>query len=131
MDKSALLTTLREKLHPELVRQLHAGLPDDFALADNQNQNQGGLAELANVKPEVLRSIGVGRGGSPGEEVMDNQNQNQGKLEDLLQMKPAALQNLRNVLLHPGEEVMDNQNQNQGSTPTIPDARSTGKDFGN
>src|SRR3990167_7162082 len=122
MDKSALVNVLKEKLHPELVRQLHTSLPDDFALADNHNQNQGGLEEIANMKPEVLRSIGFGRGGTPGEEVMDNQNQNQGKLEDLLRMKPAALQSLRSVLLSPGEEVMDNQNQNQGST-TVPPSK--------
>jgi len=78
MDKAALLTTLKDSLHPELVRQLHVGLPDDFAVADNQNQNQGGLEEMANIKPEVLRSIGFGLGGARGEEVMDNQNQNQG-----------------------------------------------------
>jgi len=41
MDKAALVEQLKEKLHPELVRQIHAQLPDDFALADNQNQNQG------------------------------------------------------------------------------------------
>ena len=90
MDKSALLNTLREKLHPELVKQLHVGLPDDFALADNQNQNQGGLAELANVKPEVLRSIGVGRGTSPGEEVMDTQNQNQGSTPTIADARPTG-----------------------------------------
>lgn len=115
MDKNMIIDKLKEKLHPELVRQLSVGLPDDFALADNQNQNQGGLEELASMKPEVLRNIGFGLG-QPGEEVMDNQNQNQGKLEDLMRMKPAALQNLRSVLLNPGQEVMDNQNQNQGSS---------------
>jgi hypothetical protein len=115
MNKLALLDMLKEKLNPELVTQMHAGLPDDFALADNQNQNQGGLENLANMKPEVLRNLGLGLGRRPGEEVMDNQNQNQGKLEDLMKMKPAVLQNLRSVLLNPGEEVMDNQNQNQGS----------------
>ena len=124
MDKSALVELIKDKLHPELVRQIHTGLPDDFALADNQNQNQGGLEELANMKPEILRSLGLGS--SPGEEVMDNQNQNQGKLEELLRMKPAALQNLRSVLLSPGEEVMDNQNQNQG-TQGIPNVRESGK----
>jgi len=115
VDKSSLVDVLKEKLHPELIRQIHASLPEDFALADNQNQNQGGLEEFANMKPEVLRSIGIGLGRAPGEEVMDNQNQNQGKLEDLMRIKPAALQNLRSVLLNPGEEVMDNQNQNQGT----------------
>ncbi|MBK1623843.1 hypothetical protein CKO32_09725 [Afifella marina DSM 2698] len=94
------------------MRQIEGGLPDDFALADNQNQNQGDMAALAEMKPEVLRSIGVGRG--MGETAEDNQNQNQGKLEDLIAMKPQALQSLRSVLLAPGDEVMDNQNQNQG-----------------
>ncbi|MCL6707304.1 hypothetical protein M8R20_09860 [Pseudomonas sp. R2.Fl] len=125
MDKNVLIEKLKDKLHPELVRQLNVGLPDDFALADNQNQNQGGLEEIANMKPEVLRSIGFGLG-QPGEEVMDNQNQNQGKLEELLRMKPAALQNLRSVLMNPGEEVMDNQNQNQGSSNLL--AKGIGKE---
>ena len=115
MDTSMLIEKMMDKLHPERVRQLSANLPDVFALADIQNQNQGGLEEIDNMKPEVLRSIGFG-GTLPGEEVMDNQNQNQGKLEDLMRMKPAALQSLRSVLLNPGEEVMDNQNQNQGSS---------------
>jgi hypothetical protein len=115
MDKAALLDQLKETLHPELVRQIHTQLPDDFALADNQNQNQGGLEDIAGMKPEVLRTLGIGLGRVAGEEAMDNQNQNQGKLEELLKMKPAALQNLRSVLLSPGEEVMDNQNQNQGT----------------
>ncbi len=115
MDKASLLETLKETLHPELVRQIQAGLPDDFAVADNQNINQGGLEEIAGMKPEVLRSLGIGLGGTLGEEAMDNQNQNQGKLEDLMRMKPAALESLRSVLLNPGNEVLDNQNQNQGT----------------
>jgi hypothetical protein len=127
MDKSALLETLKEKLHPQLVRQIQADLPDDFAVADNQNQNQGGLEEIANMKPEVLRSIGFGIGAARGEEVMDNQNQNQGKLEDLMRMKPAALESLRTVLLNPGDEAMDNQNQNQGTQVSPPLARDTKK----
>lgn len=113
MDKFSFVEKLKEKLHPELVRQIQAGLPDDFALADNQNQNQGGLEEFSGMKPEVLRNIGFGVR-QPGEEVMDNQNQNQSKLEDLMRMKPAALQNIRSVVMGAGEEVMDNQNQNQG-----------------
>jgi hypothetical protein len=125
MDKASLLKNLRENLHPELVRQLDASLPSDYALADNQNQNQGGLEEMSTMKPEVLRSMGFNFG--RGEEVMDNQNQNQGKLEDLVAMKPAALENLRRVLLSPGEEVMDNQNQNQGSTQLAATRKSTGK----
>lgn len=124
MDKGALVAQLKEKLHPELVRQISTQLPDDFALADNQNQNQGGLEEIANIKPEVLRNIGIGRA---GEEVMDNQNQNQGKLEELMRMKPAALQTLRNVLLSPGEEVMDNQNQNQGGAQSLRNLKEYGK----
>ena len=120
MDKSSLVAVLKEKLHPNLVREIGTSLPDDFALADNQNQNQGGLEEISRLKPEVLRNIGVlGAGiGMTGEEVMDNQNQNQGKMEDLVRMKPAELAALRTVLLNPGEEVMDNQNQNQGSKAT-------------
>jgi hypothetical protein len=117
MDRVSLVETLRDKLHPNLVREIAAALPDDFALADNQNQNQGGLEEIARLKPEILRSIGIlGVGmGQPGEEVMDNQNQNQGKMEDLMRMKPVELQSLRTILLGGGEEVMDNQNQNQGA----------------
>jgi len=114
MDKSSVIGVLKENLHPNLIRKIEASLPDDFALADNQNQNQGSLEEIAKMKPEVLRTVGIGMIGG-GEEVMDNQNQNQGKMEDLLRMKPAALQNLRSVLVGGGEEVMDNQNQNQGS----------------
>ena len=115
MDKANFIISLKDKLAPDLVRQLGVTLPDDFTFDGNQNQNQGGLAELANMKPEVLKSIGFGLGGARGEEVMDNQNQNQGKLEDLLNLKPAELQNLRSVLTSPGDEVMDNQNQNMGS----------------
>jgi hypothetical protein len=114
MDKSRIIGTLKESLHPNLVREIEAALPDDFALADNQNQNQGNLEEIARMKPEVLRTVGIGAI-DRGEGAMDNQNQNQGKMEDLLNLKPAALQNLRSILIGGGEEVMDNQNQNQGS----------------
>jgi hypothetical protein len=127
MDKGALVEQLKERLHPELVRQISAQLPDDFALADNQNQNQGGLEDIANIKPEVLRNLGIGFGGRAGDEVMDNQNQNQGKLEELLRMKPAALQTLRSVLLNPGDEVMDNQNQNQGGAQSLRSIKESGK----
>jgi hypothetical protein len=124
MDKSSLLKQLKDHVQPELVRQLEGALPGEFALADNQNQNQGGLEEMATMKPEILRNLGMGFTRAEGV-ADDNQNQNQGKLEDLLNMKPAALENVRRVLLAPGEEVMDNQNQNQGTTPTL--ARRGGK----
>lgn len=126
MDKAGLVELFKEKLHPELVRQIQTHLPDDFALADNQNQNQGGLEELATMKPEVLRSLGVGLGAAKGDEVMDNQNQNQSKIDDLMKMKPAVLQNIRSVLFDHGNEAMDNQNQNQGGA-TLMSEKNFGK----
>ena len=124
MDKTNVLDLLKDNLSPTLLREIDASLPDDFALSDNQNQNQGSLEEISRMKPEVLREVGIGAIGT-GEEVMDNQNQNQGRMEDLLGMKPAALQNLKSVLMGGGEEVMDNQNQNQGSSDAL--AKATAK----
>ncbi len=118
MDKHDVLNILKANLAPNMLCEIEAALPDDFALADNQNQNQGSLEEISRMKPEILREVGIGSIGG-GEEVMDNQNQNQGKMEDLLGMKPAALQNLKSVLMGGGEEVMDNQNQNQGSSGAL------------
>ncbi|WP_170604975.1 hypothetical protein [Ruegeria arenilitoris] len=123
MDKLSVLGVLKDNLAPNLLREIEASLPDDFALSDNQNQNQGSLEEISRMKPEILREVGIGSVGG-GEEVMDNQNQNQGKMEELLAMKPAALQNLKTVLMGGGEEVMDNQNQNQGSSEMLAEGSS-------
>lgn len=123
MDKHNVLNALKDSLAPTILREIEASLPDDFALADNQNQNQGNLEEISKMKPEILREVGIGLIGD-GEAVMDNQNQNQGKMEDLLSLKPAALQNLKSVLMGGGEEVMDNQNQNQGSSDMLAEGTS-------
>ena len=118
MDKNKVLELLTDNLSPALLREIDASLPEDFALSDNQNQNQGSLEEMSRMKPDILREVGIGVIGTD-QEAMDNQNQNQGRMEDLLGMKPAALQNLKSVLMGGGEEVMDNQNQNQGSSDTL------------
>jgi len=46
----------------------------------NQNQNQGRLADLLKLKPDALRQIRISL---RGEEAMDNQNQNQGSVPEL------------------------------------------------
>ncbi|HEX2449247.1 MAG TPA: hypothetical protein VHK26_13900 [Methyloceanibacter sp.] len=66
-------------MKPEILRNLGIG----FARAeegadDNQNQNQGKLEDLMNMKPAALENIRRFCSLRARRGVMDNQNQNQG-----------------------------------------------------
>jgi ribosomal protein S6 len=73
------------QLKPAVLREIAFGSSPGEEVMDNQNQNQGKLAELMKLKPDVLRQLRVTL---RGEEVMDNQNQNQGSEQALERSKP-------------------------------------------
>jgi hypothetical protein len=67
-------------LKPSLLREITIGSNLGDEAMDNQNQNQGRLADLLKLKPDALRQIRISL---RGEEAMDNQNQNQGSVPEL------------------------------------------------
>lgn len=67
------------QLKPSLLREITIGSNLGDEAMDNQNQNQGRLADLLKLKPDTLRQIRISL---RGEEAMDNQNQNQGTNTD-------------------------------------------------
>lgn len=74
------------QLKPSLLREITIGANLGDEAMDNQNQNQGKLADLLKLKPDALRQIRISL---RGEEAMDNQNQNQGSsAEPTLEAKP-------------------------------------------
>jgi hypothetical protein len=74
------------QLKPSLLREIAIGSNLGDEAMDNQNQNQGRLADLVKLKPEALRQLRISL---RGEEAMDNQNQNQGSAaEQALEVKP-------------------------------------------
>ena len=74
------------QLKPSVLREITIGSNLGDEAMDNQNQNQGKLADLLKLKPDALRQIRISL---RGEEAMDNQNQNQGSsIEPSLEAKP-------------------------------------------
>jgi hypothetical protein len=68
-------------LKPSLLREITIGSNLGDEAMDNQNQNQGRLADLLKLKPDALRQIRISL---RGEEAMDNQNQNQGSAPEAI-----------------------------------------------